>query len=77
MPPVSKRLPYISTLLTHVIYRDIVDTEPSNGNVLKMILGANIPWFDDDIVPVPSSGHSSAPSNVYEHNQPINNGTIS
>lgn len=30
------------------LFRDIVDTEPANGNVYKMILGAINPWFDDD-----------------------------
>ncbi|KAM0797870.1 hypothetical protein BDR22DRAFT_428266 [Usnea florida] len=28
---------------------DIVDTEPSNGNVWKMLLGAINNWFDDDV----------------------------
>lgn len=28
---------------------DIVDTEPAEGNVLKMLLGAVNHWFDDDI----------------------------
>ena len=37
--------------------RDIVDTEPSNGNVWKMLLGAINPTFDNDsnIQSVPST----------------------
>ena len=29
-------------------HRDIVDTEPYDGNVWKMLLGAINKWFDDD-----------------------------
>lgn len=28
--------------------RDIVDNEPSDGNVLKMLLGSINPWLDGD-----------------------------
>ncbi len=29
--------------------RDIIDTEPSNGDVWKMLLGAINTWFDDTV----------------------------
>ncbi|KAL9131378.1 MAG: hypothetical protein Q9175_006779 [Cornicularia normoerica] len=38
---------------------DIVDTEPSNGNVWKMLLGAVNDWFDDDDVSASSSAVAS------------------
>lgn len=38
---------------------DIVDTEPSNGNVWKMLLGASNVWFDDDDVNANSSAVAS------------------
>ena len=38
-----------STILTLPSNSDIIDTEPfSNGNLLKMLLGAVSDWFDDD-----------------------------
>lgn len=38
-----------------LLCRDLVDTEPWNGNVWKMLLGAINEKFDDDpISPVPS-----------------------
>jgi hypothetical protein len=30
------------------VIKDIVDTEPSYGNVWKMLLGTIDPWFDGD-----------------------------
>lgn len=39
-------------------HRDIVDTEPADGSVWKMLLGAIDPWFDDD---PPSSDTSASP----------------
>ena len=39
-----------------MVYRDIVDTEPADGNVYKMMLGAINPWFDGDIVEECSNG---------------------
>ena len=40
---------FISTLTKLFLLRDIVDTEPfPDGNLLKMLLGAVHPWFDDD-----------------------------
>lgn len=52
--------------------RDIVDTEPSNGNVWKMLLGAINKWFDDDeekkaISPVQAGSPTTIPSeDVFE-----------
>ena len=31
-----------------IVPRDIVDTEPADGNILKMLLGAINKWFDGD-----------------------------
>jgi hypothetical protein len=33
-------------VINQYLFRDIVDTEKSNGNVWKMLLGAIDPWFD-------------------------------
>ena len=42
--------------------RDIVDTEPANGNVWKMLLGAIMEWFDNDapMDEIPTSPPSSS-----------------
>ncbi len=39
-------------------HRDVVDTEPSNGNVWKMLLGAVNEWFDDDASKTHLGAHS-------------------
>ncbi len=39
-------------ILIYVTLSDIVDTEPSDGNVWKMLLGATDRWFDDDEIEV-------------------------
>ena len=39
---------------TLILYRDIVDTEPADGNVYKMILGSINPWFDGDVTQGPT-----------------------
>ncbi|KAK3667545.1 hypothetical protein LTR22_001723 [Elasticomyces elasticus] len=49
---------------------DIVDTEPANGNVWKMLRGAIDDIFDDDVAPTKhhqssSDGQSSLAANVY------------
>ncbi len=38
---------------------DIVDTEPSSGNVWKMFLGAIDKWFDDDLDKVTSESSAA------------------
>ncbi|XTI93229.1 kinase-like protein [Cenococcum geophilum] len=43
------RLAYLDSQMG--LSMDIVDTEPCNGNVWKMLLGALDPWFDSDASP--------------------------
>ena len=45
--------------------RDVIDTEPSNGNVWKMLLGAVNKWFDGDPV------HTSPVSITSPLNSPV------
>ena len=42
------------------LFRDLVDTEPSNGNILKMLFGAINEKFDDDVISPISSRNSAA-----------------
>jgi len=42
-----KKLKYLDDELKKEYKRDIVDTEPSNGNVWKMFLGPINTWFDE------------------------------
>ncbi|RDW85934.1 hypothetical protein BP5796_04259 [Coleophoma crateriformis] len=41
-----ERLKYLDKSLD--LERDIIDHEPSTGNIWKMLFGATDPWFDDD-----------------------------
>lgn len=40
--------------------RDIVDTEPSSGNVWKMLLGSTNKWFDQDPIVDNTAGRAGA-----------------
>ena len=51
------------------VSRDVVDTEPSNGNVWKMLRGAVDAWFDAD----PLTITNRAPSGIA---RPISSDTV-
>jgi hypothetical protein len=42
---------------------DIVDTEPFHGDIMKMLLGAINPWFDDDGDPA-FGGHKDSDTSI-------------
>jgi len=42
---------------------DIVDTEPFHGDIMKMLLGAVNPWFDDDEDPA-FDGHKDSDTSI-------------